>query len=106
MSNEENATLVSGEDIKNIEEFFSHFRIPVPDYLQEQLEVFKADPNTYTMDKQKMLKSELAHAIVSSDHELMNDGVFANICQKCDKEWFETQFDRDLEDGLSETKED
>ena len=104
MANEETKALISGEDIKNIEEFFSHFRIEVPSYLKEQLDIFKADPGAYTADKQAMLKAELAHTIVSSDHELMTDGVFSNICLKCDKEWFETQFNRDLESELSEPK--
>ena len=104
MSKEPNKVVISSEDIKNIEEFFNHFRIPIPTYLQEQLNTYKTAPDEYTLDNQKTLKSELAHAIVSSDHELLKDGVFDNIISNCDKEWFETQFNRDLENELSEPK--
>ena len=96
--------VVGPEDIKNIEEFFGHFRIPIPEALQTQINSFKKDPSNYTLDQQKLLRAEVAHAIVSSDHELMKDGVFDNITNNCDKEWFETQFQRDMEDAFS--KED
>ena len=98
--------VVSAEDIKNIEEFFSHFRIDIPAYLQTQLDVYRAAPDEYTLDKQKLLRAELAHAIVSSDHELMKDGVFTNIVENCDKEWFDAQFNRDFEGDLSDIDKD
>jgi predicted methyltransferase len=96
--------VVGAEDIKNIEEFFSHFRMPMPEALQAQINVFKKDPTAYTLDQQKLLRVEVAHAIVSSDHELMKDGVFDNITNNCDKEWFESQFQKDMEEVFS--KED
>ena len=101
MTDNTNKVVISAEDIKNIEEFFNHFKIEIPTYLSDQLDIFKAAPSEYTLDKQKKLKAELAHAIVTTDHELMKDGVFSNIVSNCDKEWFDTQFNRDFEGELS-----
>lgn len=106
MSNDLTKIVISAEDIKNIEEFFNHFRIEIPDFLQKQLDVFNNNPNAYTLDDQKLLRAELAHAIVSSDHELMKDGVFSNIVANCDKEWFDTQFNRDFESDLTDLEKD
>ena len=100
--NDPTKVVVGPEDIKNIEEFFGHFRIPVPEGLQTQIDAYKKDPSNYTLDQQKLLRVEVAHAIVSSDHELMKDDVFDNITNNCDKEWFESQFQRDMEDAFSE----
>lgn len=104
MQEETNKVVINQEDIKNIEDFFNHFRIEIPSYLQTELEVFKNDPNNYTYDKQCKLKTELAHAIVSSDHELFKDDLFANVIKNCNKEWFDAQFDRDLVDTFTDDK--
>ena len=102
---EEKKVVVNQEDIQNIEDFFKHFRIPIPNYLQQQIDVFKQDPNNYTYDKQCVLKSELAHAISESDHELFKDELFSNVIKNCAKEWYDTQFNRDLESALSENQD-
>lgn len=97
MSEEQNKVVITSEDIKNIEDFFSHFRMDMPDYLREQLDVFKNNPEAYTIDNQLALKSELAHALVESDHELLKDDLFKDVIDNCSKEWFDTQFQRDFE---------
>jgi len=105
MSNNEetsNKVVINQEDIKNIEDFFNHFRIEIPEFLSKELQVFKDNPAEYNYDKQCKLKSELAHTIVSSDHELFKDELFKNVLGNCNKEWFETQFNRDLESTFTE----
>lgn len=98
---EVNKVVINQEDIKNVEDFFNHFRIEIPKFLQAELDVFKDDPESYNLDKQAKLKSELAHAIVSSDHELFKDDLFVNVMKNCNKEWYDTQFDRDINDVFS-----
>ena len=105
MSEEKEKVVINSEDIKNIEDFFNHFRIPIPPFLQEQLDVFKQDPEGYTVEKQLRLKAELAHAMVESDHELLKDDLFKPVIQNCEKEWFETQFQRDFEGALPDEEE-
>jgi hypothetical protein len=105
MHDSEQKVVVGNEDIKNIEEFFDHFHIPIPQYLRDELDKFKNNPGAYTVDMQKKLKTELAHAVVSSDHELLKDEVFGRIINNCDKEWFDTQFNRDLEDALTDDED-
>ena len=97
-----NKVVINQEDIKNIEDFFNHFRIPIPTFLKSELDVFRNSPDDYSYDKQCKLKSELAHAIVDSDHELFKDDLFKNVIKNCNKEWFDTQFDRDLETTFTE----
>jgi len=98
---EDNKVLINQEDIKNIEDFFNHFRIEIPNFLQAELDVFKNNPDEYNLDKQAKLKSELGHAIISSDHELFKDDLFVNVMKNCNKEWFDTQFDRDINNTFS-----
>lgn len=105
-SPEERRVVVNQEDVKNIEDFFNHFRIPIPDFLKTQLDKFKNSPESYTYDDQCLLKTELARAIASSDHELFKDELFTNVLNNCSKEWYDAQFNRDLEEALSDEDQD
>jgi hypothetical protein len=106
-TNEEgNKVVINEEDIKNIEDFFNHFRIDIPDFLKSELDTYRSSPDTYGIDNQEKLKAELAHAIVASDHELFKDKLFENVVKNCTKCWFDTQFDRDLESGLSDNEKE
>ena len=94
--------VMTADDIKNIEEFFNHFKIKMSVGLTKSIEGFKMNPAGFTFDDQIKLRAYLAHNIVASDHPLITDKVFGNIRANCDKAWFDTQFDMDLEDALIE----
>lgn len=90
--------VMTADDIKNITEFFSHFKIPIPDPLQKMLNKFNESPGTFTFDDQIRLRAYIAHTMVSSDHPLLTDKVFGNIRANCDKAWYEAQFEMDAEE--------
>lgn len=98
--------VMTPDDIKNIEEFFGHFKIKVPVHLQKVLDKFKGNPTGFTFDDQCQLRAFIAHTMVSSDHPLLTDKVFGNIRANCDKAWFEAQFDMDVEEVFTEGKEE
>ena len=102
MHQSEKQVVLGNEDIKNIEEFFGHFNIVIPEQLKARIDIFKKSGGGYTVEQQTELKIELARAVINSDHELLKDEVFGRIMDNCDKEWFDAQFTRDIEEALSE----
>lgn len=101
MYEEERKVTISKEDAANIVKFFEHFNIPIPAPLQAQINRFNDNPDSYTPKEQDKLKIELAHAIITCDHELLKDEIFQTLNVNSDKEWFEAQFDRDVEEVFS-----
>lgn len=96
--------VVTNDDVKNIEEFFNHFKIEMPDSLKQVIEKFKDTPDSFSFDDQIKLRSFLAHTICSSTHPLLTDKVFDNIRKNCERAWFDAQFDFDVEDVFSEPR--
>lgn len=101
MSDLDKDVVLTAEDVKNVIHFFNHFSIDVPDYLQEQVDLFyKAED--YTVEMQADFRIAIAKAIATCDHELLRDDVFKTIVENCDKEWYSAQFEKDLEDALTD----
>ena len=100
----ERKVVITADDIKNIAEFFSHFKIKMSVGLIKSIEDFNSNPTGFTFDDQIKLRAYLAHSIVISDHPLITDKVFNNIRTNCDRVWFDTQFDLDSQE-LFEGKE-
>jgi hypothetical protein len=98
--------VMTAEDIKNIRDFFTHFKIEIPKPLQSILEVFEKDISKVTFDDQIKLRAFIAHTIVDSKHPLLTDKVFENIRKNCDAAWYDAQFDLDLEEVLTEEKKE
>jgi hypothetical protein len=96
--------VLTADDVKNITEFFDHFKIEMPATLAACITQFKADPAKFTFEDQKRIRAYLAHAVTTVDHPLIKDNVFANIRTKCDRAYYEAQFDLDLEVILKEPK--
>jgi hypothetical protein len=101
---EKKKVVITSEDVKNTEEFFSHFKMEMPPNVAKSLEKFKADPKAFTFEDQRALRGHLAHAVITIDHPLVKDDVFKNIRAKCEKAWFDYSFEQDLEKELSEKK--
>lgn len=102
MQSDEKKAILSIEDINNVEEFFRHFSIPIPKYLQDQIDIYKANLSSYSLENQERFKAELSRAIIESDHELLQDDIFSNIKHFCDEVWYNAQFERDLEEVLTD----
>lgn len=97
---EKKKVVITNEDVKNTEEFFNHFKMPMPADVAASLNKFKADPKAFTFEDQRALRGHLAHAVITIDHPLVKDDVFKNIRAKCEKAWFDFQFEKDLEKEL------
>ena len=80
MSNDPNKPLdsivVQDEDFANVENFYKHFNIDMPESLSASIKTFKDSPGNYTIELQQKFKEELCRAICSSDHELLPDDLF------------------------------
>lgn len=101
-SEQDRQVVLTHDDIKNIREFYTHFQIPLTDELTKALEHWEKTPiEQITFEDQKRLRAYLAHAISTSEHQLIKDQVFSNIVTLCSKAWYEEQFDLDLEEVLT-----
>ena len=98
--------VINKEDVDNIENFFKHFNIELPEYLTEQFRVYRSsNDKTYSLKDQQLLKEELCKALATSSHELLKDELFKSVIERCEDIYFHAQFTRDLEDTLSEDEE-
>lgn len=96
--------VTSKDDIDNIENFHSHFGIPIPKGLQEQIDIWKANPESYTWQNQEDLRVEVSNSIITCEHDVMKNDVWKGIKVNCDETYYNAQFDKDLESVLTEDK--
>lgn len=92
--------VINKEDVDNIENFFKHFSIELPKYLQEQFSTYRESGDKYSLADQQRLKEELCKALALSEHELLKDELFSSVISRCEDVWFHAQFTRDLEESL------
>lgn len=102
---EKQIVVLTVEDIKNVEDFFTHFKLKSSDLINEIVAKMKADPKSITFEDQKYFRAAIAHAMNTIDHPLVKDQAFASIRAKCEKVWFDAQFDMDIDRILREPKE-
>ena len=95
--------VITKDDIKNITDFFTHFQIDIPDRLQGNLENYNQDK--FTLDEQEKLKIALCEAITHSQHELFKDELFKSVVEKTKKIAYDAEFERQVEDALTEDQE-
>lgn len=103
---QEKVVLATKDDISNIENFFSHFKLPLPKYLQDQIDVWKSNPEGFNEDNQKEMVAALSRAVLESDHEIFSNDVWKGILKECDETYYNSQFDKDLQEALSAEEED
>lgn len=100
---EKKQVVVSADDIKNIEDFFIHFKIPMPAPLESSVLKYKDNPVEFTFEDQCKLRAYIAYAVTTVDHPLLKDQVFSTIREKCSKAYYDARFDLDLEEVLAES---
>ena len=98
---ESKKVVLTADDFRNVTEFFTHFKIEMPTQLASCIAAYNKDPAAFTFEDQKLFRAYLAMSINVVDHPLVKDDVFKNIRAKCDKAWYDAQFDSDITTLLS-----
>lgn len=99
---ENKAPITSKDDIDNIEHFFNHFEVKMPEYLQQQIKVWKDDPDNYTTRDEEELRAAVSHALLTTKHKILKADVWKGILINADETYYNAQFDKDLEAALTE----
>jgi len=104
------------EDCKNVRDFFSHFKIDVPNYLHDAIAAYEAalDANKNSkeqrnqdrtlLDAQNLFRISLCRAMVESDHPLFKDELFKTVINNSDQVVFTANFDKQISDALTTNK--
>ncbi len=99
MKEKEESVVLTQEDMRNVREFFNHFNITIPTYLDKIIKRVESE-ETITLESQKIFKTILARTISESEHELFKDSLFEEIIPECEKEWYDAQFRQDFEEAM------
>lgn len=99
---EKRLVVVNMDDIRNIEEFFTHFEIPMDAGLVAVSAKFRDDPTNFTFEDQALLRTYVAKSIAASDHKLLTNDIFKDIVSNCKTAAFDGQFELDLQSMLTE----
>lgn len=99
---EKKEVTVSKDDFDNIENFFNHFEVEMPGSLKEQLDNWKKDPDGFSVKDEDELRTAVAHALLVTEHKILNADVWKGILVNADKTYYNAQFDKDLEAVLTE----
>ncbi len=97
----EEKVVLSSEDIKNVNEYFKHFSIPMPNYLEESLNKFN---ESQTLENQKFLKLQICKVLIESQHESFRDQMFDTVKETANKARYDLQFEFDVKDELTHKK--
>ena len=102
LNSEKEKVVVTKDDIDNIENFFNHFNIPIPDQLSRQIAVWRQKSYSGSFLDQEELKAAVSHAMITTEHEIIQNDVWKGVLKNCDETYFKHQFDKDLEEVLTE----
>lgn len=97
----EKKVVISAEDCNAALDFWRHFNIPIPPELQASFDLFAKDPSYVN---QQGVKLNICKAISESSHEAFKDDMFSKILEECSGVTYEMQFDKELEDTVTESK--
>lgn len=98
---ESKKVVISSDDCVAALDFWKQFDIPMLPEFEQAVHTFRDNP---TFENQQELKYQLCKAITTTDHEAFNDEMFKKIRQECETALYNMQFDRDLEQTLTEEK--
>ena len=101
---ENEEVVLTKDDIDNVETFFNHFGMPIPEYLKKMIKVFR-DKDNPTLEDQKEFKAAISHATLTSEHDIMKNDVWTGVLVNCDEAYYNAQFDKELNEVLSEEGE-
>ena len=96
-----NAVVISVDDVQECAKFFQFFEIPISAGLQKALDNFIADASYVN---QCELKYQLADIIVTSQHPVFQDEVFAQVRPETSVVKEDMDFERQLERELTSSE--
>ena len=94
----ERNVVISSEDVKNVRDFMTHFKIAMPADLEKALSDFESSK---TFENQEELKVQLCKMMVESDHALLKDELFSQVIDNSSKIVQEALFDKAVKETLS-----
>lgn len=89
------------DDVKHIRDFFKHFSVGWNSTLEDACVAFE---KLQTFENQERLKIEVCKFITNSKNEIFKDKIFGNLGPETDQITYESQFNKDLEEVLSDPK--
>ena len=100
--------VITADDIRLIEEFFTHFNDPAQQNLvmqpslQNEIQLFKSDPDKYTVADQTRLRAALCESFSKTTHQLLRDEALKPVMQATEEIYNEAKFYEELETALTE----
>lgn len=98
----EKKIVITPEECKEVQDFWKHFKVDMPQQLKTAFDAFIADPSIVNQDAVKL---EICKAISESQHEAFKDEMFKKITEECSNTAYLMQFDKDLEDTVTVASE-
>ena len=94
---------VSTEDCDNVRNYSLHFGVAITDTLKDSMNLFEKDP---TFENMLDFKREICRWLVECGHESFTDELWKHPTEAANDILYDLQFDRDVQDILTERKED
>lgn len=99
--------VISQDDIRNLRDFFTHFKVEVCPELEDVLKRWESkEKNALTPQDQEDLRVAICVNMMKSNHKMFKDELFAPILKNSEKIVFDATFKSELEDQLSKEKKD
>lgn len=108
---------IEADDARNVREFFNHFELKIPDYLdtalknyENQYDAFKKgggkteSPTGEILDAQNQVRVQLCRAMVEHESPVFKDDLFKVVIENSKQIAFAAFFDKELEDELKKNE--
>ena len=98
---------VDGSDIQSIRDFFEHFTIPLPDYLEVALKDFESTimagnaEKDVLLQKQNAVRVELCRSMVESESAVFKNPLLDVVIQNSQNILFNAKFDEQVKEHLN-----
>ena len=93
--------VLNRDDIKNLRDFFSHFKIEMVPELDAVLTRWEKNPESVTPEVQEELKVALCSNMLISNHKMFSDELFEPILDNSRKIVYDATFKKELENQLA-----
>ena len=113
MEQEKKEVVISEDDVKNVRNFFSQFNSPIPSHLEESLNDFTNNSDSYTIEQQGQLKVSIARSLLEAKEggsdllkDILSNEVWDGVMNNCQEAHFNAQFDETVVEELGKTPEE
>jgi hypothetical protein len=98
----EKVVVIGNEDVKNIRDFFTHFKIEMTAELSAALDAFEADRSHANQDE---IRFRLSENMKDSTHPLLKDELFKQVIDNSTVIAEEFKFNRLVEETLAKEED-